>query len=133
MSQSLIRVSDAAAEPVTLAEAKAHLRVTDDAEDDYINTLITTARSAVEAFTGRALITQRFVLGLSAWPRDARRPWVDLPRPPLVAVTEVTVYDAAGTPTVWNAVQYSADIMAAPGRLYRNPGCLWPAPGRSPA
>jgi len=133
MTQALIRVSDAAAEPVTLAEAKAHLRVTDDAEDAYIGGLVKTARAAIEAFTGRALITQSYVLRIDAWPRDACRPWVDIPRPPLIAVTEVKVYDAGGTATVWDPAQYSADTMSAPGRLYRNPGSLWPEPGRSVA
>ena len=133
MTQALIRVSDASIEPVTLAEAKAQLRVTDTAEDDYISGLIKTAREAVEAFTGRALITQSFVLRIDAWPRDARRPWVDLPRPPLIAVTAVKTYGADGVPVVWDPALYAVDLMASPGRLYRNPGSLWPQPGRNPA
>lgn len=133
MTQALIRVTDAAAEPVTLTEAKAHLRVTDTAEDDYIAGLIATARQSVEAFAGRALITQSWVLRLDHWPRDACRPWVDLPRPPLIAVTGVKIYDAAGAATVWEPAQYGVDLLSAPGRLYRAPGSLWPEPGRSVA
>jgi uncharacterized phiE125 gp8 family phage protein len=130
---ALLRIADAAVEPVTLDEAKAHLRVTDTAEDAYIGRLIKTAREAVEAFTGRALLTQSFILGLDAWPRDPCRPWVDLPRPPLIAVTAVKTYDAAGNAVTWDPAAYRADLIAAPGRLYRNPGALWPQPGRTQA
>jgi uncharacterized phiE125 gp8 family phage protein len=130
MVQALIRIADAAAEPVTLDEAKAHLRVTDDAEDAYIAGLIKTAREAVESFTGRTLIAQSWVLQIDAWPRDACWPWIDLPRPPLIAVTGVTVYDAAGAPTLWDPADYGVDKNAAPARLYRAPGAAWPEPGR---
>ena len=130
MTQSLMRIADAASEPVTLAEAKTHLRVTDEAEDDYIAGLIKTAREAVESFTGRALITQSWLFTIDAWPRDACWPWVDLPRPPLIAVTAVKTYDAAGAATVWDTAQYGVDANATPGRLYRAPGAMWPEPGR---
>ena len=130
---AIVRIADAVVEPVTLDEAKAHLRVTDAAEDAYISRLIKTARQAVETFTGRALMAQSFVLSLDAWPRDPCRPWVDIPRPPLIAVTSVKTYDATGTAAIWDPAQYRVDRIAAPGRLYRNPGSIWPMPGRAQA
>lgn len=42
-------------EPVTLEQAKTHLRVEHDDEDDYILSLISAAREYAENFTGRLL------------------------------------------------------------------------------
>jgi len=69
---SSILLTPPAAEPVTLADAKAWLRVEHDDDDDVIAALIAGARSHVEAQTRRALITQSWRLVLDRWPRDGR-------------------------------------------------------------
>ena len=48
-------VAEATTEPVSLADAKAHLRVIHAGDDAIIAALITAARAAVESETGRAL------------------------------------------------------------------------------
>ena len=53
-------VAAPAAMPVTLADAKAHLRVTSDAEDDMITGLIAAATHYLERDTGQALIDQQW-------------------------------------------------------------------------
>ena len=45
-------------EPVTLAEAKSHLRVYYDTDDSYISSLITAAREYAEAFQNRLLVAR---------------------------------------------------------------------------
>jgi uncharacterized phiE125 gp8 family phage protein len=130
MTKALVMTGGPAQEPVTLSEAKAHLRVTDDAEDVTITALIGAARSIVEMRTGRALITQSWLARFDAWPANACRPWLDLPRPPLRAVTAVHFYDATNTAQLWDPALYGVDVIAAPGRIYRAPGAVWPAPGR---
>lgn len=82
-----------AEEPVTLAEAKAFLRLDDEAEDGLVSTLITAARLHVEGITGRALMAQSWRVVLDGWPVDRS---VKLPVMPLVSVTAVTAYDADG-------------------------------------
>ncbi|ODT68561.1 MAG: hypothetical protein ABS75_20050 [Pelagibacterium sp. SCN 63-23] len=82
-----------AEEPVSLAEAKAFLRVETDAEDALLTTLIGAARLHVEAVTGRALLAQRWRLVLDAWPESGR---VRLPLAPLLAVTEIAAIDDSG-------------------------------------
>ena len=82
-----------AGEPVSLAEAKAFLKVDDNAEDGLITTLIGAARLHVEGVTGQALLAQSWRVVLDAWPADRQ---VRLPVIPFMAVTEITAYDAAG-------------------------------------
>ncbi len=47
-----------AVEPLTVAEAKAHLRVDHTSDDSYIESLIKAARVTCENFQNRAYITQ---------------------------------------------------------------------------
>lgn len=82
-----------AGEPVSLAEAKAFLKVDDNAEDGLITTLIGAARLHVEGVTGQALLAQSWRVVLDAWPADRQ---VKLPVIPFMAVTEITAYDTAG-------------------------------------
>lgn len=76
-----------AGEPVSLAQAKAFLRIDDDAEDALIETLIGAARLHVEGATGMALLVQSWRVVLDGWP-DSRL--VRLPVTPLFAVTGIT-------------------------------------------
>ena len=66
-------------EPVTLAEAKLHMRV--DVSDDktLIEAMISAARDMVERYTGRTLIYTAYRLIYDVWPYD-----IELPRSPAV-------------------------------------------------
>lgn len=55
-------------EPITLAEVKAHARVSHARDDAYLSALIAAARRKAELDTGRALITQTWTATLDAWP-----------------------------------------------------------------
>ena len=79
-----------AIEPLSLAEAKAFLRVETGDDDDVIGALIAGARIHVEAQTRRALITQSWRLAFDAWPDDGRL--TVLPAP-LQALSAARVYD----------------------------------------
>ena len=53
-------------EPVTLAAIKVYLRIEHEDEDDLLQSLITAARSGIEAFTGRALVRQKWLFTMNA-------------------------------------------------------------------
>lgn len=82
-----------AVEPLSLAEAKAFLRVEHDDDDDVISALIAASRIHIEAQTRRALVTQNWRIVLDQWPADGRLPV----RPaPLQSVTAARVYNVDG-------------------------------------
>ena len=115
------------AEPVTLAEAKAWLRLDGDADDALVAALIVAARKSLEAMTRRLFVTQGWRVTLDAWPADGQ---VRLPFAPLQSVSAIRVYDvndAAATlsPSQWR-VRGAADDPAVavigpcptPGRAF---------------
>jgi len=79
-----------AAEPISLAEAKAHFRVDADDEDTLIASLIVAGRTLIERNLGLALITQGWSYFLDYWPQ---RGCISLPITPVQAVSAVTVHD----------------------------------------
>jgi uncharacterized phiE125 gp8 family phage protein len=111
---SLQLLAPPAAEPVTLAEAKAHLKIDTSDEDTLVTTLITAARARAEWHTGRAFVTQRWCLRLDAWSHDNV---VALALPPLISVEEIAVTDASGIRAELGATAYRVDVASIPGRV----------------
>ena len=70
---TLFRTVAPATEPVTLAEAKAYLRLQHDSEDALLAGLVRAAREEVERSTGAALIDQHWRMTLDAWPDSVIR------------------------------------------------------------
>jgi len=122
---ALTLTSGPAEEPVTVAEAKALLRIDGSAEDILIASLIVTSRLHVETALGLALITQGWRLTLDVWPDGGV---VRFPLRPIQSITSVTVKDVAGTPTTVTAEDYLLDGLAVRPRLIARDG-KWPAPG----
>jgi uncharacterized phiE125 gp8 family phage protein len=114
---SLAMTTPPALEPVTVADAKVHLRVDSDAEDVLIGSLILTSRLHIEAALGLALITQSWTLALDRWPPGDH---IDLPLTPLQSVDDVRVKNAAGIAAIVPAESYLVDLASRPGRLVWN-------------
>jgi uncharacterized phiE125 gp8 family phage protein len=123
---SSILLTPPAAEPLTLADAKAFLRVEHDDDDDVITALIAGARIHVEAQTRRALMTQSWRLVRDAWPPGGR---LAVTPAPLQEITAARVYDSEGTPQAIDLEAFVADTASAPGIIAFAPWSL-PAPGR---
>lgn len=106
--------SGPAVEPVTAAEAKAHLRIDGGAEDVLIASLIVTSRLHVEAALDLALIDQDWTLQLDRWPDESV---VECPLIPLASVSEVRLRDMAGEHHIIAPEHYIVDAVSRPGRL----------------
>jgi uncharacterized phiE125 gp8 family phage protein len=119
-----------AVEPVSLATAKAHLRVEHDHEDTLIGAYIAAARDHVERHTGRALLRQRVRATFDGFP--AGRGALRLPRPPLAEVLAVTFTAPAGSEESLDAAAWACDAAAEPARLAPAPGVSWPATACQP-
>lgn len=116
---ALVLTSAPIIEPVTLEEAKTHLRLDGTYEDILIASLILTSRLHVEAAAGLALIDQSWILQLDRWPK---RGSVELPLSPLKSVDSVRVRDASGGWAIVPPTAYLVDIASRPARFVLNGG-----------
>lgn len=101
-------------EPVSLAEMKAHLRLSSTDEDDLIGKLIIAARLTIEAAAGCELISQRWRIALNRWPSDGI---IRLPLKPLISCDAVRVYSDATTSATLPSSQIYIDKLASPPRI----------------
>ncbi len=91
---TLVLSAPPASEPLTIAEAKLHLRVDESDEDELLSALIIAARQAAEARTARALMPQTWQLFLPSFPLDDAA--LRLPRPPFISLTSIVYADTTG-------------------------------------
>lgn len=103
-TMALKRITAPNALPVSLAEIKAHLRVDTSDEDADITAKINAAVEAVEHITGRALMTQSWLLSLDAFPRA-----LELTRVPVASVASIEWDDSAGAPQTLSPSLYALD------------------------
>lgn len=119
----LVSVDGTATSIVSLAEAKAHLRVDGTLDDSYITGLISAAIEYVEQETGRDYLEKTWNEVLPCFPSHK----IELLRPPLKTVEAITYYDSDGTQQEADDTQY---IVRKPhfvsGYVVPAPNYLWP-------
>ena len=126
--RSLKRVTAPVVEPVSLAEAKAHVRVDNEAEDTLIQGYIATAREWCEDYLDRSLVTQQLTMKLDYLPAE-----VELPRPPVIASGTATAVvityttSISGSTAVLSTASYRVDRDATPGTIVPPYGEAWPS------
>lgn len=64
----LMQLSGPGAEPLSLDEVKAYLRIDGAVEDALLQSLLLTSRLHIEAALGLALMTQSWKFVIDAWP-----------------------------------------------------------------
>lgn len=126
---TLILTAGPAEEPVTLAEARAFIRLDDTSEDMLVTALITAARATLEAETRRAFVTQQWRLLLDRFPEEA----ILLPLAPVSAVAAVSLVARAAPDEMLDAALYELDLASEPPRIWRAEGGAWPQAKRRAA
>ena len=131
-------ITPPAAEPVSLAEAKLHLRVDFDEDDALIQALICAARQAAEMLTQRQLVTARWRMVLDSFPGSglmgvpAGQTFtlpghaILIPKSPQQSVVEIRYLDMAGAWQVMPAANYTVDSVCEPARITPVFGQIWP-------
>lgn len=136
---SLTLITPPPVKPISVAEAKAQLRI-DTADDDArIGALIAAAVQHIDGRDGwmnRAFVQQTWELRLDAFPwiREANRYGsIILPLPPLRSVDSVSYRDSAHQLQVWDPSNYDVDLGGDwKGRITPKQAVPWPQTDTQP-
>lgn len=115
--------------PITLAEAKAHIRVDFDNDDTLITALIAAATEHLDGrrgYLGRCLVTQSWEYRVDIFPWKL---WdaIEIPMPPLVSVQSVKYIDDNGAEQTLATSVYVVDVATPYGQIRLAYDQEWPA------
>lgn len=133
-------------EPVTLDEAKLHLRVDFDDDDTLITSLISAAREVVEGKIRRSVFTQTWCMTLDQFPYPTetltKSPSqrdnylfpslyysyyaIELPRSQVTSVTSILFKNQDGSTVTYDPSNYAVDVSSDPARIVPVNGATWP-------
>lgn len=127
--RSLTRTTQPLVEPVTLTEAKAHLRVDADEDNAYIMSLVGAAREWVEQYLDRTLVHTQWTMRMDKLP-DSSLKAIELPRPPMAQAADktavvVTFTYENGTTATYDSASLRVDRHATPGAIKTLYGFAW--------
>lgn len=111
---ALVSVTPPAATPISVAEAKLHLRVDHDADDGLIDALVQAAAGHIDGrdgWLGRCLMPQTWDLVLEKFPTGGIR----IPLAPLLEIESVKYIDDAGVTQTVAPEGYRVDDANVPG------------------
>lgn len=146
MNYGIQLVAGPAAEPVSLEEAKLHLRVDFTDDDSLILALISSAREVVEGKIRRSLFPQQWQLTLDQFPYPTevltKLPSqrdnylfpslyysyyaIELPRSKVVSVESISFTDNNGQQATVDQSLYAVDTNSDPARIVPKNGATWP-------
>ncbi len=129
------------AEPLSLAQAKQHLRVTTTDEDALISGLIAASRAYAQAKTQRQIMAAKWKFVLDSFPGPSLigvpygKPFtlpehaILLPLAGVLQVVSINYTDLAGNPqTLTPGTDYVVDLSCEPVRITPPFGKIWPIP-----
>lgn len=121
MPPALNRTVAPTSEPVTLPNAKAHLRVLGGDEDTLIRDLLKSAREQFEDRTGRVLMTQTWEQLYDWFPNT-----IHLLRSPVQSIVKIEYIDTEGATQTLATSEYVLDAKSEPARIVEAFGTSWP-------
>lgn len=110
--------------PLSLADAKKHLRVEHTDDDSSINQTIEAAFDMIEKRTGRTYRELTARLHLQGFP--AANDPIYLPRPPLTAVVSIVWRNPQNVVQTLPTSAYEVLTAAVPGQILPSVGTSWP-------
>lgn len=114
-----ILVAGPAVEPLSLEEARLHLRLDDTQEDDLVASLIKAARLMLESATRLKFVSQNWRLSIATVPTGRA---IRVPLAPVLSVEAVRFFDAAGVETLVDAGLYQLRRGSEPALVTLKPG-----------
>ena len=123
----LTLITPPVADPVSVADIKAHLRIDSALEDALLLRYLQAAMGRLEGRDGwlnRSFITQTWDWTLDAFPTGA---FLAVPLPPLQSVSLITYLDADGATQTLNANAYTVDTRSEPGWIAPAYGTSFPS------
>lgn len=109
-------------EPISLQEAKDHMRVDHTDDDMLVVSLITAAREYSEMVMSRSIITQTWDVYLDAFADKMK-----LPVPPLQSVDSIKYIDTEGVEQTLDIGVYTVNTSAMPGYVSLAYKQSWPS------
>lgn len=117
-------INSPSVEPITLDEAKHHLRVDGNDDDILIMSLIKQAREYCEDYQNRKYITQTLELVLDSFPRDK---YITLnSASPIQKVDSIKYYDDLGREYIFDSSNYIVDTDSFINRIVLRNYSFWP-------
>lgn len=115
----VVRLTQPSIEPVTVAEAMAHLRQIEDDEESLVAAYVSAARERVENYCNRPFTQATFAILPDAMPTGDLA--LALPFP-VTTIDSVTYRDSDGDEQTWDGANYSLDAV----RGVMRPADTWP-------
>lgn len=123
MNYGLRLVTSPAIDPVSIAEARAHCRIDESADDGLVAGYILAARAYLEQITGLSLISQTWEMSIDEFPIEES---IELPRAPVSSITSIQFYDDLGALQTLSPAIYEIDYARTPARVQLVDNATWP-------
>lgn len=118
-------VSESPVGPLSLAEAKAHLRIDHALDDAELGQMLASVLAEAQGVANRSIADRTLRLTLDGFPKTRR--YIHLPAGPVQTIVAIIYVDTAGETVTLDAARYRAGPKAGAGLVTPARGYSWPA------